>query len=125
MMKNYDESVEIDHSPNCPYIPEHTYRILINGDSGSGRPNVLLNLIRHQQPDIDNIYLSVKDKFEWKYQLHINKREKIGIEMLKNPKAFTNYSQTIDDVYENLEDYNPSDEGRVLIVFDDMIADIQ
>ena len=63
-MKNYDESVEIDHSPNCPYIPEHTYRILINGDSGSGRPNVLLNLIRHQQPDIDNIYLSVKDKFE-------------------------------------------------------------
>ena len=45
--------------------------------------------------------------------------------MLKNPKAFTNYSQTIDDVYENLEDYNPSDEGRVLIVFDDMIADIQ
>ena len=124
-MKNYDESVEIDHSPNCPYIPEHTYRILINGDSGSGRPNVLLKLIRHQQPDIDNIYLSVKDKFEWKYQLHINKREKIGIEMLKNPKAFTNYSQTIDDVYENLEDYNPSDEGRVLIVFDDMIADIQ
>ena len=63
-MKNQDESVEIDHSPNCPYIPEHPYRILINRDSGSGKPNVLLNLIRHQQPDIDNIYLSVKDTFE-------------------------------------------------------------
>ena len=36
-MKNYDESVEIDHSPNCSYIPEHPYRILINGDSGSGK----------------------------------------------------------------------------------------
>ena len=86
---------------------------------------MLLNLIKHQQPDIDNIYLSVKDTFEWKHQLLINKREKIGIEILKNPKAFTNNSQTIDDVCENLEDYNPSDKGRVLIVFDDMIADIQ
>ena len=86
---------------------------------------MLLNLIRHQQPDIDNIYLSVKDTFEWKHQLLINKREKIGIEILKNPKPFTNNSQTIDDVCENLEDYDPSDKGRVLIVFDDMIADIQ
>ena len=86
---------------------------------------MLLNLIRHQQPDIDNIYLSVKDTFEWKHQLLINKREKIGIEILKNPKPFTNNSQTIDDVCKNLEDYDPSDKGRVLIVFDDMIADIQ
>ena len=35
MMKNYDESVEIDHSPNWPYIPDHLFRILITGGSGS------------------------------------------------------------------------------------------
>ena len=40
------------------------------------------------------------------------------------PKAFTDYSPTIHDVYENLEDYNPTKKRRVLIVFDDMIADM-
>ena len=48
MMKNYDESVEINHNPNWPYIPDHPYRILITGVSGSGKTNVLLNLIKHQ-----------------------------------------------------------------------------
>ena len=57
MMKNYDESVEINHNPNYPYIPEHPYRILIIGGSGRGKTNVLLNLIKHQRPDIDKIYL--------------------------------------------------------------------
>ena len=63
-----------------------------------------MNLIKHQQPDIDKTYSYVKDPFESKYQLLINRREKVGIENLKNPKAFIDYSQTIDDVYENLED---------------------
>ena len=54
----------------------------------------------------------------------INGREKVGIENLKNPKAFIDYSQII-DVYKNLEDYNPAKKKRVLIVFDDMIADIE
>ena len=125
MMKNYDQSVEINHNPNWPYIPDHPYRILIIGGSGSGKTNVLLNLIKHQRPDIDKIYLYVKDPFESKYQLLINGREKVGIENLKNPKAFIDYSQTIDDVYENLEDYNPTKKRRVLIVFDDMIADME
>ena len=83
-----------------------------------------MNLVKHQQPDTAKIYLNIKDPFESKYQLHINGREKIGIEILKNPKAFIDYSQTIDDVYENLEDYNPLKKRRVLIVFDDMIADM-
>ena len=61
MMKNYDESVEINHNPSKLYIPDHPYRILIIGGSGSGKTNVLLNLIKHQQPDIDEIYLYVKD----------------------------------------------------------------
>ena len=106
-MKNYDESVEINHNLNWPYIPDHPYRILIIGGSGSGKTNVLLNLIKHQRPDIDKIYLYVKDPFESKYQLVINGREKIGIKILKILKAFIDYLQTIDDVYENLEDYNP------------------
>ena len=65
-----------------------------------------MNLIKNQRPDIDNIYLIAKDPFESKYQLLINGREKVGIEILKNPKAFINYSETIDVVNENLEDYN-------------------
>ena len=86
---------------------------------------MLLNLIKHQRPDIDKIYLYIKDPFESKYQLLINGREKVGIENLKNPKAFIGYSQTIDDVYENLEDCNPTKKRRLLIVFDDMIADME
>ena len=57
MMENYDESVEIKHNPNWPYIPDYPYRILIIGGSGSEKTNVLLNLIKHQRPDIDRIYL--------------------------------------------------------------------
>ena len=125
MMKNYDKSVEIDHNPNWPYIPDHLYRILIIGGSGSSKTNVLLYLIENQQPELDKIYLYVKDSFELKYQLLIKGRKKVGIENLKNPKAFIDYSETIDDVYENLEDYNPTKKRRVLIVFDDMIADME
>ena len=55
----------------------------------------------------------------------INELEKVGIENLKNPKALNDYSRTIDDVYENLEDCNPTKKRRVLIVFDDMIADME
>ena len=81
--------------------------------------------IKHQQSDIDKIYLYLKHPLKSKYQLLINGREKIGIKNLKNPKAFIDYSQTIDDVYENLESYYPAEEKRVLIAFDDMIADME
>ena len=91
---------------------------------GSGKTNVLLNLIKSQIPHIDKIYLYIKYSFESKYQLLIKGREKIGIENLKNPKALIYYSRTIDDVYENLEDYTPTKKRKVLIVFDDMIADM-
>ena len=76
---------------------------------------MLLNLKKHQQPDI-------KDPFELKYQFHINGKEKVRIKKLKNPKALIDYSQTIKDVYENLKDYHPMKKRRVLIVSDDMIA---
>ena len=63
------------------------------------------------------MYLYVKDPRKSKYQLPINGTEKVGIENLKNPKAFIDYSQKI-DVHENWEDYNPTKKRRVLIVFD-------
>ena len=66
-----------------------------------------------------------KDPLESKYQLVINGREKVGTENLKNPKAFIDCSQKFDDVYENLEDYNPTKKRKVLIVFDDLIADME
>ena len=78
---------------------------------GSGKTNMLLNLIKHQRPDVDKIYLYVKHPFKSKYQLLINGREKVVIENLKNPKTFLDYLQTIDDVFENLEDYNPTMES--------------
>ena len=84
-----------------------------------------MSLIKNLRPDIDKTYLSVKDPFELKYQLLINRREKVGIKKLKNLKAFIDYSQAIDDVYENLEDYNAAKKRRVLAVFDDMIADME
>ena len=71
--------------------PDHPHKILIIGGSGSGKTNVLLNLIKQQQPDIDKIYLYVKDPFESKYQLLINGREKVGIKTIRNPKAFIDY----------------------------------
>ena len=68
MIKNYDESVEINYKPNLPYIFDDPYRILIIGDSGLGQTNVLLNLIKLQRPDVGKIYSYVKDPLEEKYQ---------------------------------------------------------
>ena len=61
---------------------------------------------------------------EPKYQFLIKKREDVGIKHLNDPKAFTEYSQCIDDVYNTIDDYNPSRKRKILIVFDDIIADI-
>ena len=118
-MKNYDQSVKINHNPNWPYIPDHPYRVLIIGDSGSEKTNALSNFIKHWWPDTDKFYLYTKDLFESKYQLLINGREKVGNGNLKNPKPFIDSSQTIDDIYKNSEVYNWTKERRVLIVFDD------
>ena len=95
----------------------------IIGGSGSGKTNALLNVISNR-PDIDKIYLYAKDPYEAKYQYLIKKREKVGLDLFKNPKAFMQHSNDIQDVYKNIEDYNPRKNREVLIVFDDMIADM-
>ena len=93
------------------------------GGSGSGKTNALLNLINNQ-PDTDKIYLYAKDPYEAKYQNLINKREKVGLDHFKDPWAFIEYSNDMQDIYKNIEDYNPGKKRKVLIVFDDMIADM-
>ena len=55
----------------------------------------------------------------------INGKENVGTKKLKNPKAFIDHSETIDDVYENLENYIPTKKRRVLMVFVDVIADME
>ena len=80
-----------------PYIPNPPHRILIIGGSESRKTNVLLNLINNQ-PDIDKIYLYVKDPYEAKYQFLINKRENIGLKHYNDPKAFIEYSNDMQDV---------------------------
>ena len=120
---DYVNENKTKHNKNWPYTPDHPYRILIIGGSGSGKTNVLLNLIDNQ-PDIDKIYLYVKDLYEAKYQYLINIREKVGIDHFDDPKAFTEYSNDMHDVYKNIGEYNIDKERKILIVFDDLIADI-
>ena len=82
-----------------------------------------MNLINNQ-PDIDKIYLYAKDPYEAKYQYLINKREKVGLDHLKDPKAFMEYSNDMEDVYKNIENYDPGKKRKILIVFDEMISDM-
>ena len=122
-MRKYDEYTnenKKEHNFNWSYIPDHPYRILIIGGSGTGKTNPLSNLINNQQ-DIDKIYLYVKDPYDDKYQYLINKRKSVGLKHFTDPKAFIEYSN---DVYKNIDNYNLNKENKVLIVFADMIADM-
>ena len=87
------------------------------------KTNALLNLISLQD-DIDKIYLHAKDLREPKYEFFIKKRENAGIKHLSDPDALIKCSDTMDDVYEKIDDYNQIRKRKILIVFDDMIADI-
>ena len=89
MINFYDVIKEniTEHNPNCSETPDHPYRILMVGCSGSGKTNALLNLINNE-PDIDKIYIHAKDPYETKYQLLINKRKITGLKYLNDSKVF-------------------------------------
>ena len=125
-MINFDKYInenKTKHNKNWPYISDYPYMILTTGGSRSGKTNLLLNL-KENQPDIDKINLYAKDPYQSRYQYLINKREGVGINHLKDPKAFIEYSNNMHDVYKNIDDYNLDKENKILIVFDDMIADM-
>ena len=108
-MINFDDYVnenKTKHNSKCSYIPDHPYRVLIKGGSGSGKTNALLNLLNNQ-PDIDKIYLYAKDPYEAKYQFLIIKRESTGLKHFNDHKAFIEYSNYMHDVYKNINEYNP------------------
>ena len=123
-MINFDNYVNENKTEHKgAYIPDHPYRKLIIGGSGSGKTNLLLNLIENQ-PDIDKIYLYTTDSYESKYQYLINKREGVGINHFKDPQAFIEYSNDMHDVFKNIAEYNPYKENKILIVLNDIIADM-
>ena len=99
------------------------FRMLIIGPSGSGKTNTLLHLINNFHP-INKIYLYAKDTDEKKYQYLINKREQAGIKNLNDPHAFIEYLNDMNDVLEDINNCNKNRDKKVLIIFDDMIADI-
>ena len=100
------------------------FRMLIIGPSGSGKTNTSLHLINNLHP-VDKIYLYAKDIHEPKYGYLINKREQAGIKNLNDPQAFIEYSDDMNDVLDDINNYNKNRDKKVLIVFDDMIADIE
>ena len=97
--------------------------MLIIGPSGSGKTNTSLHLIDKFHP-IDKIDLFAKETDEEKYQYLINKREQAGIKNLNDPHAFIEYSNDMNNVLQNINNYNKNRDKKVLIIFDDMIADI-
>ena len=98
--------------------------MLIIGPSGSGKTNTLLHLINNLHP-IDKIYLYTKDIHKPKYEYLINKRDQAAIKNLNDPHAFIEYSDDMNEVLDDINDYNKNRDEKVLIVFDDMIADIE
>ena len=100
------------------------YRKLVIDPSGSGKTNYLLNSIQKENNIIDKIYLYAKDLEEPKYQFLIEKRDEAGIKKLRDKNAFIEYSNNMDDIYDDITDYNKKRKRKVLIVFDDMISHV-
>ena len=120
---DYTNENKREYNLKWPYIPDHPYRILTIGGSGSRKTNTLLNLIKYQQ-DIDKIHLHAKDPSEAKYQYLIKKHRKVGLDHFNDLKAFIEYLNDMQNVCKNIEEYNLGKKRKVLIIFEDMIADI-
>ena len=88
------------------------------------KTNSLISLT-NEQDDIDKIYLYAKDLSEPKYEYLIKKRKNSVIKHFNDLNALIECSNTLDDVYKNIDDYKPSRKRKILIVFDDMVADVK
>ena len=117
-MFNLDNITENDDNKDWPY------RKLIIDPSGSGKTNYLLNSIQKDKNIIDRIYLYAKDLEEPKYKLLIDRREKAGINFNNDPAAFIEYSNSMDDIFSETEEYNKKRKRKALIIFDDMISHV-
>ena len=125
-MFNFDYITKQDikgHNLKWTEIPYISWRILTGRGSGSRKTNSLLNLL-NWEPDIDKIYLSAKYPYEAKFELLINKRKSTGLMYLNDWKSFIKCSNDMDDIYKNIEDYNPNKKQIILIVSDGMIAEM-
>ena len=115
---NFDNITEKDNNKDWPY------RNLFIGPSGSGKTNYLLNSIQRENNIIDKIYLYAKCLEEPKYKLPIDKKEKADINFNNDPNAFSEYSNSMNDILSNIEDYNKKRNRKVLIIFDDTISNV-
>ena len=107
-MFNFDNITEKYNNKDWPY------RKLIIGPSGSGKTNYLLNSIQKDPNIVDKIFLYAKDLEEPKYKWLIDKREKAGINFNNDPTAFIEYSNSMDDIFSEIEDYKKREKGRCL-----------
>ena len=71
------------------------------------------NLINHE-PGIDKFFLYAKGPYKAKYPLLFNKRKSTGLTSLNDSKAFIEYSNNVDDIYKDIEDYNPNKKRKIL-----------
>ena len=117
-MFNLDNIIKKDNNKDWPY------RKLVIGPSGSGKTNNLLNSIQRDNSIVDKIYLYANDLEEPKYKLLIDEREKAGINFNNDPNAFIEYSNSMDDILSDIEDYNKKRKRKILIIFDDMISHV-
>ena len=123
-MKNYDALVKIYQNPNENlYILDHPYRILIIDGSGSGKTNVLMNLINM------NDQMLIKPTYKWSIKMKVSifyqRTRKSRDQTVKTFKNICWLSTKIIDVYENPERYKPARKIKVLIVFGDITADVE
>ena len=100
---DYTNENKTEHHSKWPHIPDHPYRILIIGGSGSGKTNALLNLI-NTKLNIDKIYLCAKDPYGAKYQHLISRREQVELDHFNDSRTFMEHSNDMQDIYTNIED---------------------
>ena len=115
-MINFDDVTKENmksHNLDWLQITGHPYRVLIVGGSESGIKSFLFNPINNQ-PDIDKFYLYVKDPYGGKYQLLVSKKKIIEVKLLNDSITFIEYSIVMDNVCENIEEYNPNVETKIV-----------